>query len=211
MPNLEISNNINRTVEIGNDHIKYYDSFLKISNISHTWIFKFRNIERQRYEDQKRIYENNKKKFELDEQRKKHNSVRNLIIVGVGCLLLAIIAFIMDIAVASILLLCVTIVVAFLAYKKYNKPIEYPFESPTAGFFPDKFGLGIEMNSGYVVTFTAVGNDGLKVLRQLQLDIDNANSNKETIIFNMNDYDISVENNEGVINTGDNSDNKVIL
>ena len=72
---------------------------------------------------------------------------------------------------------------------------------------PDKFGLGIEMNSGHKVTFTAIGDDGVRALRKLQNDIEDAGVHKDIIYFNMNDYNISVENNDGVINTGDFANN----
>lgn len=81
--------------------------------------------------------------------------------------------------------------------------IEYPKLPPKERPFPDKFGLGIEMNSGYMTTFTAIGDDGVRALRELQNEIDNADIHMSPTIFNMNDYNVTVENNEGVISTGD--------
>lgn len=42
----------------------------------------------------------------------------------------------------------------------------------------------------------------MEALRKLQNDIEDADV-KGIIYFNMNDYNINVENNDGVINTGD--------
>lgn len=65
------------------------------------------------------------------------------------------------------------------------------------------------MNSGYSVYFTAVENNGLLALRNLQQDINNADTQQGITVFNMNDNRVSVENNEGIISTGQQSDNKV--
>lgn len=77
----------------------------------------------------------------------------------------------------------------------------YPYPPPAERMIPDKFGLGIEMNSGHKVTFTAVGDDGVRALRKLQNDIEDADVHKDIIYFNMNDYNISVENNDSVISS----------
>ncbi|MEY8333912.1 hypothetical protein AALB53_12515 [Lachnospiraceae bacterium 47-T17] len=67
--------------------------------------------------------------------------------------------------------------------------------------------LGIEMNSGHSVYFTATGDDGVKALKKLQDEIEDADMHQDMIYFNMNDYNISVRNNDGIINTGDFTNN----
>lgn len=194
--------NMNNVV-IGDNRIKYYEEILKISNISRTWIFRFQNVEKRRFDEQMRDYRNAKERYEENERQKKKALLRNLLISAVVSLLCSILFIANDAGALGFLFLCLTGVLAYVAFRVYNKEIIYPYGPPREGSFPDKYGLGIEMNSGYKATFTAIGDDGVKALRKLQSDIEDADVHKDIIYFNMGDYNITVENNDGIINTGD--------
>ena len=194
-------------VVIGENRIKYYDEILKISNISRTWVFRFQNIEKRKFEEEKRAYQNAKTQYEKCEAQKKRDSIRNLLIGAAISLFISLSGFSAKSAVAGFLFLCVTGILAYLAFGVYKREINYPYPPPAERMIPDKFGLGIEMNSGHKITFTAIGDDGVMALRKLQNDIEDADVHKGIIYFNMNDYNISVENNDGVINTGDFANN----
>ena len=207
MPNLKNAENINSIVEIGNNHLKYFNEILKISNISRTWIFRFQNIEKKKFEQEKAAYENAKSIYEASETKKKNESIRNILIVAVAFVFFAILAFSFELIGVGILFLVCTGFFAYLTYRAYNRNTKYPYSPPIERPFPDKFGLGIEMNSGHVTTFTAIGDDGVRALRKLQNNIDDADVHNQPTVFNMNDYNITVENNDGLISAGDNSTN----
>ncbi|MCI8378395.1 MAG: hypothetical protein HFH72_07725 [Lachnospiraceae bacterium] len=198
--------NINNVV-IGKNHIKYYDEILKVSNISRTWVFRFQNVEKRKFEEEKRAYKNAKTQYEECEARKKKESIRNILIGAAIFLFISLSGFSANSVIMGLLCLCVTGVLAYVAFGIYKREINYPYPPPAERMIPDKFGLGIEMNSGHKVTFTAIGDDGVRALRKLQNDIEDADVHKDIIYFNMNDYNISVENNDGVINTGDFANN----
>lgn len=194
-------------VVIGENRIKYYDEVLRISNISRTWVFKFDNIEKRKFEEQKLAYKNAKTKYETRETQKKKESMRNIFIGATLSLFVSVLGFLFNSIVIGLLCLCTTVVFAFAALREYKRKIIFPYEPPAEKMFPDKFGLGIEMNSGYQTIFTAIGDDGVAALRELQNDIEDADVHKDIIYFNMNDYNISVEKNDGVISTGDFANN----
>lgn len=194
-------------VIICDNWIRYYGETLKVSNISRTWIFKFQNIEKRKFEEQMLAYRNSKTQYEEMETLKKKKSVRNNII-GAGILFLcSSLLFAFEFGAFGFLSLCVTGLLAYVAYKVYKQEIIYPYQPPKERIFPDKFGLGIEMNSGHKVTFTAIGDDGVNALRKLQNDIEEADIHKGIVYFNMGDYNITVENNDGIISTGDFANN----
>lgn len=195
------------SVVIGENRIKYYDEILKISNISRTWIFRFQNIEKKKFEDEKLAYKNAKAQYEEREARKKQESIRNILIGASISLLISVLSFLSKSAAIGFLCLCIAGVLAYVAFGINQKKIMFPYSPPSEKMFPDKFGLGIEMNSGHRVIFTAIGDDGVRALRELQNDIEDAGIHKDIIYFNMNDYNISVENNDGIINTGDFANN----
>lgn len=199
--------NTNDNVVIGENRIKYYDEILKISNISRTWIFKFQNIEKKEFEEKKRAYENAKTQYEEYETRKNKESIRNILIGIVICLVISVLSFSVKSVIVGLWFLCISGVLVYMAFKIYKRKIIYPYSPPVERMFPDKFGLGIEMNSGHKVTFIAIGVDGMRALKKLQNDIEDADVHKNIIYFNMNDYNISVENNDGIINTGDFANN----
>ncbi len=198
--------NINNIV-IGENHIKYYNEVLKISNISRTWIFRFQNVEKRKFEEEKLAYKNAKNRYEEFETQKKRESIRNIVIGVAVSFLSSVLGFSFKSAALGILCLFIAGVLAYVVYVVNKREIIYPYSPPTEKLFPDKFGLGIEMNSGHIVNFTAIGDDGVKALKKLQNDIDDADVHKNIIQFNLNDYNISVENNDGVINTGDFANN----
>ncbi len=194
-------------VEIGENRIKYYDEILKISNISRTWIFRFQNVEKKKFEELKLAYKNARAQYEERESQNKRESIRNFLIGTVIFLFISLLGFSLGSVAIGFLGLCIGGVFVYMVFGAYKREIKYPYSPPTEKMFPDKFGLGIEMNSGHKVTFTAVGDDGVKALRKLQNDIEDAGVHKDIINFNMNDYNISVENNDGIINTGDFANN----
>ncbi|MCH5209796.1 MAG: hypothetical protein J1F01_02425 [Oscillospiraceae bacterium] len=207
MTNLKNVDNVSNIVEIGNNHIKYYNETLKISNISRTWIFRFQNVEKKKFEEEKIAYANAKSRYEASEIRKKNETVRNILIATAVSLIFSLVCFSFKAAAGAVMFLCLTGVLAYIAYRVYKRNTAYPYSPPLERPFPDKFGLGIEMNSGYRTIFTAIGDTGVRALRKLQNDIDDADVHKETTVFNMNDYNITVENNDGIISTGDNAEN----
>lgn len=195
--------NFSNVIEIGDNHIKYYNEILKISNISRTWIFRFQNIEKRNFEKAVLAYEEAKDRYEENKSIERKESIRNNVLAILVLFLFAIFAFSSKSTVIGFLLLGILGFFAYRVYQAYNMDIEYPKLPPKERPFPDKFGLGIEMNSGYMTTFTAIGDDGARALRELQNEIDNADIHMSPTIFNMNDYNVTVENNEGVISTGD--------
>lgn len=199
--------NFSNVIEIGNNRIKYYNEILKISNISRTWIFRFQNIEKRNFEKAVLAYEEARDRYEEKRTAERNEAIRNNVIGVVILLLFAIFAFSLKLTVIGFLLLGILVFFAYRAYQSYNMDVEYPKSPPKEKPFPDKFGLGIEMNSGYITIFTAIGDDGVKALRELQNGIDNADMHMAPTIFNMNDYNVTVENNEGVISTGDYAEN----
>ena len=207
MKDLNNDDRMRSIVEIGNNHIRYYNEILKISNISRTWIFRFQNVEKKKFEKEKEEYENAKKIYEAVETEKKNGITRILLIITAVSLLASILSFSFKSITAGILLLCLTGVLSCIAYFVYKRNTDYPQSPPLEKPFPERFGLGIEMNSGYVSIFAATGDEGVKALRKLQDDIEEADIHKESTIFNMNDYKITVENNDGIISTGEKTEN----
>lgn len=51
--------NINNII-IGDNLIRYQNETLKISNISRTWIFRFQNVEKRKFEEERTAYNNAK-------------------------------------------------------------------------------------------------------------------------------------------------------
>ncbi len=205
---------INSNIEIGDNSIHFNNESLKISNIARTWIFRYQNIEKNQFEKTKIEYENTKIRYENAKKARKKEKIRSCIIVAIvlgllGIVLLGMLDFESTILLGtvSIILLCSVGICIMFAYMVKNENISYPYAAPQERTFPEKYGLGIGMNSGYSVVFTAIGIEGVKALSQLQRDIDDADNRNEITIFNMNDHHITVENNEGIISTGDNSDN----
>lgn len=194
---------IGRFIEIGDNHIKYNNEILKISNISRTWIFRFENVERIRYERAVSAYEEAKAQYERSETIARNTSIRNNVIIAFVLLLISIFAFSSNFVGIGALLLGTLCIFIYLAFRAYNRDIEYPKSPPKARPFPNKYGLSIEMNSGYITTFAAIGDDGINALGILQSEIDNADIHMAPTVFNMNDFNVTVENNEGIISAGD--------
>ena len=199
---------VNGNIEIGKNCIKYGDEVLKISSISRVWIFRFQNREKKAYEDAKRSYEDAKNRFEAEQAREKKKKTRNYVIVAIVLFFISLYLLSSSIM-EGIAPLIVAGIFGYMAYRTASKSIEYQRSPPQKGSFPDKYGLNIEMNSGYSVVFTAIGSDGVQALRILQNEITDADTQQEITIFNMHDNRISVENNDGIISIGDNTKNKI--
>lgn len=197
---------VNGNIEIGKNYMRYNDEILKISNISRTWIFRFQNRERIAYQNAKQAYEEAKQRYIKRETDQKNETKKKYIIATVIIFLVSMFSFSLS-ASFGMMLFVVAAICGYMAYRTAQKNIVYDVPPPQEQPFPDKYGLGIEMNSNYSVFFTAVGYDGVRSLRKLQEEINDADTQGETTVFNMNENHISVENNEGIISTGDNADN----
>jgi len=104
--------------------------------------------------------------------------------------------------------LAISVICGYIAVKTYKKDINYDEEPPVEKKVPNKFGLGIQMNSGYLTIFTAEGAEGVRALKQLQNDIKDADIHNEKTVFNMNEYNVKVEGDvEGIVNFGDDNVN----
>lgn len=198
--------NLNSSIEIDKDNICYGSEVLKISNISRTWVFRFQNKEKKAYESEVMKYEIIKRNYEIKEKYKKKEDVKKY---SVLCILTALFAInILRVNILGLLFLAISVACGFIAFKKYKKDIKYDQEPPVKKEFKNKFGLGIEMNSGYVVVFAADGKEGEKALKKLQNDIKNAYTHSEKTVFNMNEYNVKVEGDiDGIINLGDDNVN----
>jgi len=196
-----------KNIIIGKNCIRYYNEVLKASNVSRTWIFRFHNVEKKAYEIRQRKYEESKKNYErMAEQNRKNQINFYFILTGILVFICLILVGTNNSVVASVFFL-LAIIIGFLGYLEYKKKkSEYPEAPPIGDSFPDKYGLSIEMNSGYVSTFTAIGKEGVRILRKIQDDINDADTQQEVTI-NMYDNSITVENNDGIISTGDNTEN----
>lgn len=196
----------NSNIVIDKNNISYENEVLKISNISRTWIFRFQNKEKKAYELEKENYERAKKNYELREKYKKNREVKNY---SIACILIALVSvYILQSSMWGLLVLAISIASAFMAIKKYRKKINYEEEPPKEKEFPNKFGLGIEMNSGYVTIFAAEGKEGVLALKKLQNDIKEADVHNGKTVFNMNEYNVKVEGDvEGILNVGDDNVN----
>ncbi len=186
---------------LGN-YINYFDEYIKISNISRTLIYKYENREKEAYDRAVMAYEENKRRFMMDEMRKKKEKIFHLNSAMVFLFLISLFCFSLDIF-AGMIVLIGSVVCGYLAYYLKKKPITYSVSPPKRGSFPDKYGLSIELNSGSSIVFTAIGKDGVKALRDLQKKIYESDERHEIINFNMNEYHVTAESNDGIINVGD--------
>ena len=196
-------------IEIGKNNIRYYDEVLKISNISRTSIFRFQNREQKAYEEAKRSYAAAKERYETQKRRERDAKTGYYGLAAIIIGLISIWLISTYAVVPGAIGVIIVFVLGVLAYFNSKKDIGYPKASPKKGYYPEKYGLKIEMNSSSYDVFTAIGEDGIMALRQLQNDINSADTLAEqgTITFNMNDNRITIENNEGNINTGINTGN----
>jgi len=198
-------------IEIGKNWIRYYSEELKISNISRTWIFKFQNKERKAYENAMRNYEDEKRRYLETENRKKQDNIRNYTFAAVVIVIISIFIFSLSQSILPVLASLVGAgIFGYMAYLSKNKSVVFEVAPPVEKLFPDKFGLGIEMNTGYHAIFTAIGDDGKRSLGELQKKISDADMQKEITNFNMYDNRITVENMEGIVSVGENAENTII-
>lgn len=198
--------NFSSNIEIDKNSICYKNEVLKISNISRTWIFKFQNREKRAYETAKVDYELKKRDYESFEKYKKRTEVKKYTMAGIVVGLFSI--YLLYSTLWGLLGLAISISCGFIAFKKYKKEIKYDKTPPEKREFPDKYGLGIQMNSGYVAVFAAEGKKGEEALKKLQEDIKDADVHQEKTIFNMNEYNVKVEGDiDGIVNLGDDNVN----
>ena len=198
--------NFNNNIEIDKNSICYGNEVLKISNISRTWIFKFQNKEKKAYEEAMINYEIAKKNYESLERYKKNRDGKRYTIV---CIMLAFLAvYLLSTTILGLLVLIISAICGFIAFRKFNKKINYPKDPPIEKKVPNKFGLGIQMNSGYLIAFTAEGSKGVHALKKLQDDIKDADVHNEKTVFNMNEYNVKIDGDvDGIVNFGDDNVN----
>jgi hypothetical protein len=201
--------NDNNVIKIEKNWICYYDEILKISNISRIWIFMFQNQERKSYEEKKRVYENDKKSYEANETRKKNEQTRNYSFIAIGIILISF--FVISKATfLGILILIAGGICGYMAYRTSQRKVEYYLSPPQEGSFPEKYGLGIQMSSSYTAVFSAIGNEGLQSLRDIQRRINEADTHQGVTVFNMNNVSFEGDKkiiNEGILSVGDNNNN----
>ncbi len=197
--------NINN-IEIDKNSICYGDEVLKISNISRMYIFRFQNVKKKEYDREKQRYEDLKRYYEVREHNKKKLEIRNY---SIACILIGIFSFcVLETTPWGLAVLGGSIICGLMAIKTYRRKIKYDQEPPEEKFFPEKFGLGIQMNSGYYAVFAAEGTEGRDALRKLQEDIKNADVHNEKTVFNMNKYNVQVEGDiDGIVNLGNDNIN----
>jgi len=198
--------NFNSNIEIDKNSICYGNKVLKISNISRTWIFKFQNKEKKAHEIAKMNYEVTKRNYELHKQYKKNKRIKRYAILCIVTGFFAV--YLLYRTTFGLLALALSAICGFMAFKNYRKNISYDEAPPEEKEFPNKFGLGIEMNSGYLTMFTAEGTEGANALKKLQDGIKDADINNEKTVFNMNEYNVKIEGDvEGIVNFGDDNIN----
>lgn len=205
-------------IKISCDCIRYGDAIIRVANISRMYIVKFFNRDRQKYHDALEKYENDKRIYEIVESNKKASKLRNCIITAILFFLMSVVLFqtvgrtaeqITPIKVIEVLCIVVSAVCILMAILTFRKNVAYGVEPPAEKTFPDRHGLFIELNSGKSVVFTALDEIGRQSLRILRDNINDAALQQSPIIFNMTENHISVENNDGIISTGDEADNIV--
>lgn len=153
--------NINN-IEIDKNSICYGDEVLKISNISRMCIFRFKNLKREENEREKQRYKDSKRYYEQREHNKKKIEIRNY---SIACILIGIFSVcLLERTLWGVIVLAISIICGLLAIKTYRKKIDYNEEPPEEKFFPEKFGLGIQMNSGYYAVFAAEGTERKRCL-----------------------------------------------
>ena len=200
-------------VYIKRNCICYNDEILKISNISRMSIKTLFNRKRHEYEMAVNQYWRYRQWYESNEKSKKINRVTISVVLAIIFILLSLVsfnssAFPFTYSVGLIFILG-TIICLILAVISGIKSVNYPVAPPLEEPFPDTHGLFIEMNSGYLVVFTAIDEIGKVSLRRLQDQINEADVLKEPMVFNMMENHIEVEQNDGIINMGDYAKNTV--
>lgn len=206
-------------IKIERDSVYYGDNILKISNISRMCIIKFFNKEKQSYQNDIKKYENDKRIYESLKREQKNSKTRNCVIAAILFLVAAIfivqttreITFLLTaVNIISLLCMCGSVAFIIMAVLSLRKNITYPYTPPAKKEFSDRHGLIIEMNSGHSVIFTALDDIGKKSLLILRDNINDAGQHQGPIIFNMSENHIAVENNDGIIDTGTNTNNTII-
>ena len=183
-------------IVIGNDTITYYDEVLKISNISRTSIVIYENKNYlnaiKQYNDKKQAHE------------QKQNDLFKYFGIGALITFFLSVIFFSNSIVFGLILLVVSGICGFFAYQAKYINFEYKIPRPFRGNYPERYGLCVNMNSGYRSYFTASKDEGLDALRELQKLINKAGEKSEPIVYQ--DNRVHIENKDGVINLGDNNE-----
>jgi hypothetical protein len=154
--------------------------------------------ENRDYLDAIKRYNDNKHAHE-----QKQNELFKFFSIGaLAVFFVSIISFLSS-SIFGLVLLVVAGVCGFLAYQAKYINFEYKQPRPQRSNYPEKYGLCVNMNSGFSSYFTASKNEGLIALRELQELINGADENREQIIYQ--DNRVTIENKDGVTVVGDNN------
>lgn len=201
-------------IKISGDSVQYGDAIIRTANISRMYIVKFFNQRRKQYLDELAQYEDRKRIYEIVEEKQKNTKVR---ICACAAIVLALFAFLIWRSAAgreaaqTSMVICIgtAVLCGLIALFAAQKDTTYHEQPPMEEAFPDRHGLFIELNSGKNVIFAAedeIGKQSLRVLRDM---INDAVREKNTAVFHMTENHISVENNDGIISTGNDAENAV--
>lgn len=201
-------------IKISGDSVQFRDTIIRTANISRMYIVKFFNQRRKQYLDDLAQYEDRKRIYEIVEKRQKTTKVR---ICTCAAIVLVLFAFLLWRNAAgreaaqtpSVICIGAAVFCALIALFAAQKDVTYHEQPPTEEAFPDKHGLFIELNSGKNVIFAAEDEPGKQSLRVLRDMINDAAQKQNTVVFNMTENHISVENNDGIISTGNDAENVV--
>ncbi|MCL2253514.1 MAG: hypothetical protein FWC09_03645 [Lachnospiraceae bacterium] len=192
--------NASSNIKIGDNFIRFENNSIKLSSVARTSLFKYRNIE---YEEARKEYKREKEHFE----RERNNRVIIYFFATLVLILIATLLLSNELNSFGIVAL-IAAGICFIAYRVKKGDSAYPFAPPKKRDYPDRFGLGVELNSGYMEIFSALGTDGQIALNDLREIIDEATERKGVINFSMIDNSITVKNKDGIINFGDDSEIK---
>jgi len=183
---------------ISGNSVSYSDEILKISNISRMSIVIYEN---RNYLNALKQYNDSKRKHEQgQDETHRYFSIGSVIV-----LFISFVAFVLGSIAFGVILLIAAGIGGFIAYQAKYVNFKYKGSSPNRKDYPERYGLCVNMNSGFSSYFTASKDEGLDALRELQKLINEADEkSNDTIIYQ--DNRVNVENRDGVINLGDNND-----
>lgn len=201
-------------IEISGDSVQYGDAIIRTANISRMYIVKFFNQRRKQYQEDLAHYEDRKRIYEIVEKRQKTTKVR---ICAGAAIVLALLAFLIwrnaagreTAQTSTAICIGAAVICGLIALFAAQKDITYNEQPPEEEAFPDRHGLFIELNSGRNVIFAAEDEMGKQSLRVLRDMINDAIRKQNAAVFNMTENHISVENNDGIISTGNDAKNAV--
>ena len=163
-------------------------------------------IKKKAYKEAKEKYEVLKRNYELRAKYRKKSDIKKYSIICAISGFSAIYVF--NTTMSTLIALTISVIAGLTAVQTYKKDINYDEAPPVEKKVPNKFGLGIEMNSGHLTIFTAEGEKGEDALKQLRDDIKYVDIHNEKTVFNMNEYNVKVEGDvDGILNFGDDNIN----